>query len=141
MPQIHRRNLVKLAGALPVLGSGASAATPPRIVAIIEPGNAVATSPPVARALDKLRHAMGAHGAGLEIGGTSAGAALALIVAASDGALAAGFAPGMMGALVRRSANFFHSEKNTGVWPDRHAHYWLRPEPRWREAEARQEGG
>lgn len=94
MPQMHRRNLVKLAGALPVLGSGASAATPPRIVTIIEPGNAVAASPPVARAVDKLRQALAAHGASLEIGGTSAGAALALIVAAPDGALAAGFAPG-----------------------------------------------
>jgi hypothetical protein len=45
------------------------------------------------------------------------------------------------GASVRRSPDFFHGEKNTGGWPDRHAHYWLRPRPRRREAEARQEGG
>ena len=93
MPQMHRRNLVKLAGALPVLGSAAAAA-PPRIVAIIEPGNAVTGSPPVERALDKLRQALVAHGAGLEIAETNSGAALALIVAAPEAALAAGFAPG-----------------------------------------------
>ena len=94
MPQMHRRNLVKLAGALPVLGSGASAATPPRIVAIIEPGNAIAGSPPVSLALDRLRQALAGQGAGLEIAGTGGGAALTLIVAAPDAALAAGFAPG-----------------------------------------------
>ena len=93
MPQMHRRNLVKLAGALPVLGSAAAAA-PPRIVAIIEPGNAVTGSPPVERALDKLRQALVAHSAGLEIAETNSGAALALIVAAPEAALAAGFAPG-----------------------------------------------
>ena len=94
MPQMHRRNLVKLAGALPVLGSGASAATPPRIIAVIEPGNAIAGSPPVGLALDRLRQALAGQGAGLDIAGTSGGAALTLIVAAPDAALAAGFAPG-----------------------------------------------
>src|SRR4051812_30033063 len=94
MPGMHRRNLVKLAGALPVLGSGASAATPPRILAIIEPGNAIAGSAPVGLALDKLRQALAERGAGLEIANAGGGAALALIIAAPEAALAAGFAPG-----------------------------------------------
>src|SRR3954466_15587932 len=93
MPRMHRRNLVKLAGALPVLGSGASAATQ-RIIAIIEPGNAIAGSPPVARALDRLRDALSERGAGLEIANAGGGAALALIIAAPEAALAAGFVPG-----------------------------------------------
>jgi hypothetical protein len=92
MPQINRRNLVKLAGVLPVLGGAGPAA---RILAVIEPGNSVVGSPPVSWALNQLRQALAAQGSGLDTVDASSvhGATLAVIVAAPDAALAAGFAP------------------------------------------------
>src|SRR6266446_315927 len=91
---MHRRNLFRLAGSLPALaGFSALAATPQRIVAIVEPGNSVAASAPVAWALDQLRQALQTQGSSLETvaAGAAAGATLALILAAPGAALAAGF--------------------------------------------------
>ena len=93
---MHRRNLFRLAGSLPALaGFSALAAPPQRIVAVVEPGNSVAASAPVARALDQLRQALQTQGSSLETVSAAAvtGATLALVLAAPGAALTASFPP------------------------------------------------
>ena len=49
MPTVHRRSLVKLAGALPALGARPARAAEPSVVAVLEPGNKALASPAVTR--------------------------------------------------------------------------------------------
>ncbi len=94
MPVLHRRSLVKLAGSLPVLGLSQAQAAPLPMVAVVQPGNAVAAAAPVAWALDQLRQALVARGSTLESVAADAvqGAALVVLVAAPGSMLASGFA-------------------------------------------------
>lgn len=91
---MHRRNLFRLAGSLPVLAGLPASAAAQRIVAVIEPGNAAASSAPVARALDQLRQALSASGTSLDIltaNPAPAGAGFAVVLASPGAALATGF--------------------------------------------------
>ena len=94
MPNLHRRNLVKLAGSLPALGLSQAKAAPTRTISVIQPGNAVAAAPPVAWALDQLRQALAAHNTTLETATADAaqGAAFVVLVAAPGSELTVGFA-------------------------------------------------
>jgi len=98
MARLHRRNLFRLAGSLPVLaGLPASAAAAEKVVAVIEPGNPAANSAPVARALDQLRQALSESGSSLQsLAGNAApaGAGFAVVLASSGAALASGFRAG-----------------------------------------------
>jgi hypothetical protein len=95
MPNLHRRNLVKLAATLPLTGLPAQAAGA-RLVVVVEPGNAIAGTPSVGWALDHLRQALTAAGVTLENVAADAakGASLAVVVAAPGSALTSGFTPG-----------------------------------------------
>jgi len=94
MARMHRRNLFRLAGSLPVLAGLPAAAAPQHIVVMVEPGNGAAASPPVVRALEQLRQALSARGARLEAvtaNSTPAGTSFALVLAGPGSALTEGF--------------------------------------------------
>ena len=92
MTKLRRRTFLQLAGALSAF-SAAAIAAPARLAVVVEPRNAVAAGTPVAWALDQLRQALTASGAGLKV--VSAGAActagFVLVVAGAGSALASGF--------------------------------------------------
>jgi len=91
---LHRRNLFRLAGSLPVLAGLPASAAAQKIVVVIEPGNEAANSPPVARALDQLRQGLSESGSSLEVvaaNAAPAAAGFAVVLAAAGAAPASGF--------------------------------------------------
>jgi len=98
--KISRRSLLAASASAPVLTGLPASAAPQRIIAIREPSNSIANSPPVTYALTQLRQALSGQGAALEeAAAKSEGAAFVLVLAAPGTALANGFAPGT-GAMV-----------------------------------------
>ncbi len=65
MTKLHRRKLLKLAGAVPAFGTAAWTAE--GLVVFLDPKNPVTGSAPVARALKVLHDALAHAGAGMQM--------------------------------------------------------------------------
>jgi hypothetical protein len=90
MPTVHRRSLVKLAGVLPALSGFPARAADVSVVAVLESGNTLLSSPAVTRALGELRNAS-PNGLPAVSREAAKGSRLVLVLAAPGSALAAGF--------------------------------------------------